>query len=55
MVVVTVVVAVAMVVWYRHDGMVVALIFTDGCCDTWVMIAPMMSVVIVGMLLVGII
>ena len=52
MVVMTVVVAVEMIVWYRHDDMVVALIFTDGCCATWVMIALMMSVMTVVMLAV---
>ena len=49
----TVAVAVAMIVWYRHDDMVAALIFTDSCCDTWVMIALMMSVMIVVMMAVG--
>ena len=45
----TVVVVVAMIVWYRHD----TLIFTDGRRDTWVMIALMMSVMIVVMMAVG--
>ena len=48
----TVVVTVAMMVWYRHDDMVAALIFTDGRRDTLVMIALMMSVMIVVMMAV---
>lgn len=52
MVVMTVVVAVAVIVWCRHDDMVAALIFTDGRRDTWVMIALMMSVMMVAMMVV---
>ena len=48
----TVVVVVAMIVWHRHDDMVATLVFTDGCRDTGIMIAPMVTVTIVVMMVV---